>query len=546
MLRRSLITRGRAVALPVLIAVSVVLPFARAGASGVEPADLVFANRKIATLRATVLGWTPEQRVQAALSRMETAVVTTGSRTVTFQTLPEGTLLLIKSQGIFVITPADLDSLAGETMDHARAAAITNLSMALRDDAELHNPRRLRWGVIRVLISGLLFAAIVVILFRVINRFEPWMRATAARQAQKLSGKMYMEQTLRASTVAAHVLVRLLFWGSLILVTQFWVTFSLKQFPYTRPWGENMGGFLLHAFRDMALAVVHAIPGLFFVAMIFLATRLLSRWITSFFRAVEQGRVVLPGFHADTALPTRRIVVTLIWLGAVAVAYPFIPGSRTDAFKGVSVLVGLMVSLGSSGTVNQIASGLMLMYSRALRVGDYVQIGEIEGVVTSMNILSVKIRTIKRIEVSIPNAVVISTNTRNFSRLGGAEGILVYTSVTIGYGTPWRQVHELLKMAAGRVEGIKKDPPPFVFQTNLSDFYVEYQINGHLENPETRLRVIAELHRNIQDTFNEYGVQILSPHYENDPTVSPTVVPKSKWYEAPARAPGQEERATER
>jgi small-conductance mechanosensitive channel len=545
MLRKNLVARGGALALPALIAISLLLPVARAGASGVEPVNLVFANRKIATLRATVLGWTPEQRVEAALRRVETAVTTTGSRTVSFQTLPEGTLLLIGSQGIFVLTPADLDSLAGETMDRARSAAITNLSVALRDDAELHDPKRLLWSVIRVLISGLLFAAIVVILFRVIHRFEPRMRATAARQAQKLSGKMYMEQTLRVSTVAAHALVRLLFWGSLILVTQFWVTFSLKQFPYTRPWGENMGGFLLHAFQEVALAVVHAIPGLFFVVIIFFSTRLLSRWVTSFFRAVEQGRVVLPGLHADTALPTRRIIVTLIWLGAVAVAYPFIPGSRTDAFKGVSVLVGLMVSLGSSGTVNQIASGLMLMYSRALRVGDYVQIGDIEGVVTSMNILSIKIRTIKRLEVSIPNAVVISTNTKNHSRLGGAEGVILHTSVTIGYGTPWRQVHELLKMAAARADGIKKDPPPFVHQTALSDFYVEYQINGHLETPETRLRVLADLHRNIQDTFNEYGVQILSPHYENDPTTSATVVPKAKWYEAPARPPGQEEKETQ-
>jgi small-conductance mechanosensitive channel len=291
---------------------------------------------------------------------------------------------------------------------------------------------------------------------------------------------------------------------------------------------------LLHALEDVGLACVHAAPGLFFVVVIFFITRLLVRAIGLFFHAIEEERITVPGLHADTALPTRRIVVVIVWVLALAVAYPFLPGSKSEAFKGISVLFGIMISLGSSGTINQLASGLTLMYSRALRVGDYVQIQNIEGTVTGMSLLTVRIRTVKRVEVSIPNAVVVAAETKNYSRLGGREGVIVHSTVTIGYSAPWRQVHAMLIQAAQRTAGIKKQPVPFVHQTSLDDFYVSYQVNGHLEDPHTRLRVLADLHRHIQDVFNEYGVQIMSPHYENDPATGSPVVPKSRWYAAPA------------
>lgn len=228
------------------------------------------------------------------------------------------------------------------------------------------------------------------------------------------------------------------------------------------------------------------------------------------------------------------MVVFVIWLFALVLAYPYLPGSDSAAFKGLSVFVGLMLSIGSSGVVNQAMSGLILIYSRALKTGDYVRIGDVEGIVLSQGILSTKIKTIKREEITIPNSVILSTDVKNYSRLAGSEGVIVYTSVTIGYSVPWRQVHALLIMAADRTPGLRKQPPPFVGQVALSDFYVEYQINAYLEQPEKRLPTLAALHANIQDTFNEYGVQILSPHYEADPP-APVWVPKEKWYESPAQ-----------
>jgi small-conductance mechanosensitive channel len=256
---------------------------------------------------------------------------------------------------------------------------------------------------------------------------------------------------------------------------------------------------------------------MFKIALILLLARLIARLASLLFDAAESGRISLPGVFPETARPTRRIVVAISYVFALVACYPYLPGSGSDAFKGMTVLIGLMISLGGSGVINQAMSGLVLMYTRAHQVGDYVRIGETEGVVTALDMLATKIRTSKREEVTIPNSVVLGTATKNFTRLAGKDGVILHTAVTIGYSAPWRKVHELLIAAANRTAGLKKQPPAFVVQTALSDFYVEYQLNAHLEQPETRMAVLGTLHSNIQDTFNEAGVAIVSPHYEVDP-----------------------------
>src|SRR5262249_40766019 len=180
--------------------------------------------------------------------------------------------------------------------------------------------------------------------------------------------------------------------------------------------------------------------------------------------------------HSEAAQPTRRLVTALLWVFAVVVAYPYLPGSQTEAFKGVSVLLGLMVTFGSSGLVNQIMSGFMVTYSRALRVGDFVRIGDVEGTVTHLGILSTKLRTPRNEEVTIPNGVVVSQTTTDYSRFSASDGVFTSTSVTIGYDAPWRQVQALLLGAAERTPGLRREPTPFVLQTALEDFYVQYTL----------------------------------------------------------------------
>lgn len=227
-----------------------------------------------------------------------------------------------------------------------------------------------------------------------------------------------------------------------------------------------------------------------------------------------------------------------VWAFAVVMAYPYLPGASSEAFKGVSVLIGLMVTLGGSSLFSQVASGFILLYSRTLRIGEFIRVGEDEGTVIELGLFTTKISTGLGELLSLPNALVLGTVTRNYSRPTNGHGFMLRTKVTIGYDAPWRQVHGLLVEAARRTPGVTSEPPPEVFQTALSDFYIEYQLvcRATQANAKTRADAITALNANVIDIFNEYGVQIMSPHYLADPS-SAKVVPRSAWHTAPATPP---------
>jgi small-conductance mechanosensitive channel len=356
------------------------------------------------------------------------------------------------------------------------------------------------------------------------------------RRLQKLSaGDVQIVKASRAADLTKHA-VRVVFAGAVLFLIYNWLTFVLRRFPYTRPWGESLRAFLTDQISTLGLNIAEAVPGLFTVLLIVLITRFAVGLTRAIFQAAEDGRIMLPYVYPETAQTSRRIFTALLWLLGIVVAYPYLPGSGSDAFKGVSVFVGLVLSLGSSGVVNQIMSGLTITYSRALRAGDFVRIGDVEGTVTQLAALSTKVKTPRGEEVTIPNAVVMSLVTTNYSRFAGTEGVQVPTSVTIGYDVPWRQVHALLLLAAERTTGIREKPKPVVRQTALQDFYVQYTLLVCLEQPHLRGPILNSLHASIQDAFNEYGVQIMSPNYEADPE-GRKFVPQDRWYAAPAKHP---------
>jgi small-conductance mechanosensitive channel len=243
---------------------------------------------------------------------------------------------------------------------------------------------------------------------------------------------------------------------------------------------------------------------------------------------------------ADVAVPTRRIATAVIWLFALAMAYPYLPGAQTEAFKGLSVLVGLMISLGASNLVGQAASGLILTYGRVFRRGEYVRIADQEGTVTDVGMFATRIRTGLGEEVTISNTTILGSTTKNYSRAVQGAGYVLDTTVTIGYDTPWRQVHAMLEEAATRTEGVLTTPAPQVFQTALSDWYPVYRLVCHATPTEPRPRalLLSALHASIQDVFNTYGVQIMSPQYFEDPKEA-KLVPPAQWYPAPAVRPGE-------
>ena len=251
----------------------------------------------------------------------------------------------------------------------------------------------------------------------------------------------------------------------------------------------------------------------------------------------------LQWLDADVAAPTQRIAKVVVWLFALAMAYPYLPGSDTEAFKGLSVLVGLMLSLGASSLVGQAASGLILTYGRVFRKGEFVRVADHEGTVTEMGMFTTRIRTGLGEELTVSNASILAGTTKNYSRAVMGTGFVLDTAVSIGYDTPWRQVHAMLIEAAGRTSGVLNDPAPQVFQTALSDWYPVYRLvcQAIPEEPQPRAMILSQLHANIQDVFNEHGVQIMSPQYVADPR-EPKLVPPGNWYAPPTSKPGGEGR----
>jgi small-conductance mechanosensitive channel len=505
-----------------------------------EAVTLTFFNRPIAVLRARVLGNGPAQRAAGA-GRILNDLASQGvSGPVETRPIEGGILLLVASRVVFGLAPPDIDELSGETLEGASAQAVARLRQALEEAREARTPGLL----LRALALSMAALAAGVLAWWGIGRS----RRAATRRLVDLSAQAVARtgvasaEALRAarSFGIERRLVNGLALLLHLLILYIVITFVLRRFPYTRPWGESLRSFLIDTLQTLGLSAVNAFPGFFTVALILVLARLFTRLVAAYFNAVESGRIDPPSWlHAETAQPSRRLVTALTWLFAIVVAYPYLPGSQTDAFKGVSVFVGLMFTLGSAGIVQHVMSGFMITYSRALRIGDFVKIGEVEGTVTHVGILSTKVRTPRREEITIPNAVVTAQTTVDYSRFAPSDGVMTPTSVTIGYDTPWRQVEALLLTAAERTAGIRREPKPVVIQAALEDFYVKYVLLVSLDQQDRKALVLNQLHGNIQDQFNEHGVQIMSPNYEADPE-APKIVAKKDWHAAPAAPPAEE------
>jgi small-conductance mechanosensitive channel len=486
-------------------------------------------NREIARYRTSLQDLSPERRARASAERiLGTPVAGNG---YTIETRPgavgdeRGLVILVNGRFAMGLMEGDLD--AGETLESASTRIIANLRAWLADrDEQFRWPgvlKSIAWTAAATLVALLFLTLVFPVSRRLRHRIETRRGAMPALRVGKSDIRPYL------SAIQAG-LVRTLTWAVAASAIYLWLTFVLRQYPYTRPWGQQLGMFLLDVFRQLGLGFLHSIPNLFIVVVIFMATRLLARLSTAFFRTARTE-----GMEDEIAHATQRLVVGLLWVFALVVAYPYLPGSGTAAFQGVSVFVGLMVSLGATGIVSQLLGGLVVVYSRAFGRGDYVRIGEVEGTVTEIGGLAAKVLTRRKEEVTIPHSVIVGSATTNYSRQARRDGAIVATEVSIGYDTPWRQVEALLLEAARRTTCVLRDPPGEVLKTSLSDFSVKYRLMVRITRPHERYTALSELHANILDAFNEHGVQIMSPHFEGQPD-GRLVVPRSRWFTAPAAA----------
>ena len=514
---------------------AIAAPTTPAATSHRDEETVVVFNRPIVRFRAPLLGISPQDRAELAGERVHTLLDRGGEGKVTVDTIPQGAAVRIDGQLAFVVTHEDVDNLGADAVATTAGDAARALERVIAETQEARNTRAMLtaagWAgvatLVYLLLLWLLRRAIRFIgrrLLRFADAKGDRLRATAGEIVQR-------DRVLDA----IRRLLRVALWAIGLLLTYKWLGFVLAQFPFTRPWGEQLDSFLLDTTLGLLAAIAHSIPGLLVAVVIFVLARWISGLLQNFFDGVQSGRIAVEWLNADTARPTRRLATIAVWLFAIAMAYPYIPGAQTDAFKGLSVLLGLMISVGASGIVGQAASGLILMYTRTFRPGEYVRINDSEGTVVGLGLFTTQIRTGLGEELTVPNSMVLGTVTRNYSRTSKGAGFVLDTAVTIGYDAPWRQVHAMLIEAAGKTPGVLADPPPRVFQTALSDFYVEYRLvcQAIPADPRPRAEVLSALHSNILDTFNEHGVQIMSPHYFADPADA-KVVPPAKWYAPPA------------
>jgi len=265
---------------------------------------------------------------------------------------------------------------------------------------------------------------------------------------------------------------------------------------------------------------------MFTIAVIVLFIFFLIRLLRFLSVQLENGSVVLKGFYSDWAKPTFNILRILLYAFMFVLIFPYLPGSHSPVFQGVSVFLGILFSLGSSSAISNMVAGLVITYMRPFKIGDRVRIGDVTGNVIEKSLLITRIRTIKNEEITVPNSTILNSHTINFSAESSSAGLILHTSVTIGYNAPWRVVHQLLIDAAMATTGVLKDKTPFVLQTSLDDFFVTYQLNAYTDQPTNQSAIYSGLHQNIQDLFNKAGVEIMSPHYRaqrdgNDSTIPP-------------------------
>jgi small-conductance mechanosensitive channel len=451
-----------------------------------------------------------------------------------------GTAIFGGRERVMVVFDADarLESLDRKTLAEL---LVRTMREAVASYRQARTREALLGSTARAAVATVLLAALVALVIWVSRWAERLLEATYRQRVQSVGIQSFQLVRAEQIWVALHravVVARALIVLGLGFV---YLQYVLGVFPWTRGFSSQLLGLVLEPLTTMGWGVVNAVPNLFFLVILFFITRYLLKVIHMFFAAVGRGEVALSGFEHEWAEPTYKLLRVAVVALTLVVAYPYIPGSGSEAFKGISIFIGIVFSLGSSSTIANMIAGYTMTYRRAFRLGDRVKIGDTVGDVTEMRLQVTHVKTVTNEEVVIPNSSILNNEVVNYSSLARRLGLILHTRVGIGYETPWRQVEAMLLVAAERTPGLLREPPPFMRQLALGDFAVTYEINGYCDDAQAMNQIYTDLHRNILDVFNEHGVQIMTPAYEGDPEI-PKVVPKDQWFTAPAKPGGAEAR----
>ncbi|MCB9426157.1 MAG: mechanosensitive ion channel family protein [Flavobacteriales bacterium] len=390
---------------------------------------------------------------------------------------------------------------------------------------------------------GLAILVIIVVYFLIkyVGRVSRWSEGKIRAQVNiRIKGIKIKNYTLWDAQQQVNVLVsanKFLKWLINILIVYIALPVLFTIFPWTKDFSETLFGYILNPVKKIAVGIWEYLPNLITIIVIVIVFRYVIKGLRFLKNEIEAGHLELNGFYKDWANPTYQIVKVLVFAFMVVVIFPYLPGSDSHIFQGVSVFLGFLFTFGSAGSLSNIVAGLVLTYMRLFKIGDRVKIGEVIGDVIEKSMLVTRIRTVKNEIISIPNSTVMNSHTVNYSSDAPDKGLIIHTTLTIGYDVAWQDVYQAFIDAALRTDLLLKEPKPFVLQTSLDDFYVSYQLNAYTRDPNKQAKIYSDLHQNIQDVCNERGIEILSPHYRaardgNHIAVPSKYIPKD--YKAPS------------
>lgn len=446
------------------------------------------------------------------------------------------------------VTEQDAE-LAGKSRHDLAEAYARTISVSLEQLRKAYSVKTLTLGGIYALLATILliviFRAIGFLFGKLFSQMEIW-RGTRIPSLRIQKFELLPAERIADFAIGLAKLIRL---ALVLVVLYFYISLVLGFFPWTRGYGQVLISYVVAPLKGLGQTIVAYLPDMFSIAVIVLVAVYFIKFTRIIFQEIGKGSIAFSGFHPEWAEPTYKIARFLILAVTGVAVFPYLPGAKSPAFQGISIFLGLLLSLGSTSAVANIVAGVILTYMRAFKLGDRVQIADTVGDVVEVSLLVTRVRTIKNVEVTIANSMVLSSHIINFSGSVQEEGLVLHTTVTIGYDAPWRQIHELLIAAAEATENILKTPAPFVLQTALDDFYVHYQTNAFTDQPARMAKTYSDLHQNIQDKFNEAGVEIMSPHFSTLRDGNPIAIPEQylpKGYKAPTFRVGMENKRGDR
>jgi small-conductance mechanosensitive channel len=505
--------------------------------TAVSGAPVIYAGDTLFLLYGTFGPFSAGERAAAVSQRLRQLARQLGRAVDSLRVIERDGRSELVSNDLVVMTVLDADALpTGRPRSVVAAEYARDISVAIAEATRRGSGRALILAGVYAVAATLLLLLLLMLSGKGFRRL--YRRLDAVRRLKLPALRIQNFELASAERLSWLLLlaaraVRIVF---TILLFYVYVPLVLSFFPWTAPYSRRIVGYAVAPVRTVWSGFVTYLPSGFYVAVLVVVTRYVLKLVHAFFRALTDGAITLEGFYPEWAEPTYKLVRVLILAFAAVVVFPYLPGSHTEAFKGISIFLGVLFSLGSSSAVSNVVAGTVLTYTRAFRIGDRVRIGDTIGDVTERSLLVTRLRTIKNVEITIPNASVLSSQVSNYTTLAVQRGLILNTTVTIGYDAPWTQVHAMLISAAQRTEFVARDPSPFVLQMSLDDFYVRYELNAYTDRPDLMAVTLSALHANIQDAFNAEGVEIMSPHYGALRDGNTTTVPpahRAAAYESP-------------